>query len=85
MPGDTHLLQDYFVNCFHYIHQNPFVAKLATRLEDWEFSSFRDYAGIRDGTLCQKELATLFCSYQPENFIAKSYELVDKKIIEFIK
>ena len=85
MPDSTHLLQDYFVNCFHYIHQNPLVAKLATRLEDWEFSSFKDYADLRNGTLCQKDLASLYCGYHPEYFIAKSYELVDKKIIEILK
>lgn len=73
---------DYYVNCFHYIHQNPMVANLVTRLEDWEFSSFQDYAGLRKGTLCQKELAALHCGYTPDDFIEKSYEMVDKKIIE---
>lgn len=76
-------VQDYFINCFHYIHQNPFVAKLVSRMEDWEFSSFRDYAGLRNGNLCQTVLATLHCDYQPESFIARSYELVDKKIIDY--
>jgi len=40
--------QDYFRTCFHYIHQNPLVAKLVSRLEDWEYSSFKDYAGLRN-------------------------------------
>jgi len=30
---------------------------LVDKLEDWEFSSFRDYAGLRNGTLCNKQLA----------------------------
>ena len=81
-PNSSCLIQNYYVNCFHYIHQNPLVAKLAERLEDWEFSSFQDYAGFRNGTHCQKELAILHCGYNPENFIEKSYELVDKKLIE---
>lgn len=81
-PDSKYLVKDYYVNCFHYTHQNPFVAKLTERLEDWEFSSFQDYAGIRDGTLCKKELALLHCDYNPENFIEKSYELVNKKFVD---
>ncbi|MCF6351532.1 MAG: transposase [Cyclobacteriaceae bacterium] len=43
--------------CFHYIHQNPLKAKLVNKMEDWEFSSYQDYLGIRNGTLCNKQLA----------------------------
>ena len=81
-PCSQYLVQDYYVNCFHYIHQNPLVAKLTDKLEDWEFSSFKDYAGLRNGTLCQKELATLHCNYNTADFVEKSYELADKKLIE---
>lgn len=42
--------QDYHRNCFHYIHQNPWKANLVSKMEDWEYSSFTDYAGIRPGT-----------------------------------
>lgn len=77
LPESNDTVQDYFVNCFHYIHQNPLVAKLVNRLEDWEFSSFKDYAGLRNGAL-SKELASLYCCYHPESFVAKSYELVDE-------
>jgi hypothetical protein len=80
-PNSSYLVQDYYINCFHYIHQNPVVAKMTELLENWEFSSFKDYAGFREGTLCQKGLAELHCGYNPDNFIEKSYELVDKKLI----
>ncbi|MCD4795241.1 MAG: hypothetical protein K8R54_18560 [Bacteroidales bacterium] len=43
--------------CFNYIHQNPVKAKLVTKVEDWEFSSAQDYAGLRNGKLVKKELA----------------------------
>ncbi len=76
------LIQDRYANCFHYIHQNPLVAKLTVRLEDWEFSSFRDYAGLRNGTLCNKELATVHCNYSQQNFITASYALVEEKFID---
>ncbi len=79
-PGSEYLIQDYYVNCFHYIHQNPLVAKLTDSLEAWEFSSFQDYAGIRNGTLCQRELASIHCNYNVADFADKSYEMLDQKI-----
>jgi len=72
----TNNLQDYYFNCFHYIHQNPFVAVLVKRMEDWKYSSFRDYAGLRNGTLCNKWLATRFCSYDRDTFIETSYKII---------
>jgi hypothetical protein len=35
--------------CFHYNHQNPMKAGLVRKMEDWNYSSFRDYAGFRNG------------------------------------
>ncbi|MEP2771213.1 MAG: transposase [Fulvivirga sp.] len=43
--------------CFHYIHQNPVTANLVKTMDEWIFSSYIDYAGLRDGTLCNKSLA----------------------------
>ena len=42
--------------CFDYIHANPTKAGLVTNDEAWEFSSASDYAGLRSGTLIDKEL-----------------------------
>lgn len=50
-------LVEYAHICFHYIHQNPVAAGLCSRLEDWEYSSFRDYIGLRDGMLPNREMA----------------------------
>ena len=84
-PDSPYHQQDYFVNCFHYIHLNPLVANLVSRLEEWEYSSFKDYAGMRAGNLCQKDLARLYCGYEPDSFVSKTYELVDKKMMGFLK
>ena len=70
-------LNDYYFNCFHYIHQNSYVAGLVKRIEDWKFSSFRDYAGLRNGTLCNMKLAAKFCSYEPETFIETTYQIIE--------
>jgi REP element-mobilizing transposase RayT len=48
---------DYLLNCFLYIHQNPLRAGLVNKIGDWEYSSYKDYCGLRNGTLCDKELA----------------------------
>jgi REP element-mobilizing transposase RayT len=39
------------VNLSRYIHLNPVSAGLVDRPEAWEFSSYRDYVGLRAGTL----------------------------------
>ena len=68
---------DYYFNCFHYIHQNPLVAFLVGKMEDWKYSSFKDYASLRNGTLCNKMLAAKFCSYEPKTFMETSYKIID--------
>lgn len=47
---------DYALQCFHYIHENPVKANLVKVATDWPYSSARDYAGLRNGTLCNLEL-----------------------------
>ncbi len=42
--------------CFDYIHQNPVKAGLVSKPEDWEFSSYRDVTGIRNGKLVNRNL-----------------------------
>ncbi|MEJ7660555.1 MAG: transposase [Hymenobacter sp.] len=42
----------YPLTCLHYLHQNPLRVRLVARLADWPYSSYRDYAGLRHGTLC---------------------------------
>lgn len=49
-------LQQYPQVCFNYIHQNPVKAKLVKNMEDWEFSSARDYLGLRKGNLVNIKL-----------------------------
>jgi putative transposase len=46
--------------CFDYIHFNPVSAGLTLTPEEWEFSSFRDYFGMRDGHLINRERAAEF-------------------------
>lgn len=51
MPGN-----DYGYKCLMYLHDNPRVAGLVSENIQWKFSSARDYAGLRKGSLCNLEL-----------------------------
>ena len=62
--------------CMHYIHQNPLKAKLVKKMEDWEFSSFKDYCGYRNGTLCNKKLACQLLDMNLDTFYEDSYRLI---------
>jgi putative transposase len=46
--------------CFNYIHENPVKDGIVKNLKDWEFSSYLDYAGFRDGKLISRERAVEF-------------------------
>ena len=48
---------DYARKCFQYIHNNPVKANLVVKATDWEFSSAKEYAGLRKGSMCNLELA----------------------------
>lgn len=69
---------------FHYIHQNPLKAGLVARMEDWHYSSFADFAGLRNGTLCDRTLAERLVEFNKENFIREAYETIDEKLIQLI-
>ncbi len=47
---------DYARQCFQYIHNNPVKARLVAKAIDWEFSSAKDYEGLRKGTMCNYQL-----------------------------
>ncbi|MFW5983216.1 MAG: transposase, partial [bacterium] len=46
--------------CFDYIHHNPLASNLVRNVNDWEFSSAKDYYSNRNGTLVNKERALEF-------------------------
>ena len=64
----------------HYFHQNPWKAGLVSRIEDWPYSSFLDYSGLRSGTLCNKKLLMELTGYELANFYADSYNVLDDDI-----
>ena len=57
---------------------------LVKRLEEWRFSSFPDYAGLRNGTLCNQQLAAILIGFDKKNFVNESYQNLDDKQINKI-
>ncbi len=77
-------IEDYPFICFQYIHQNPIKSNLVNKMEEWEFSSFKDYLGLRNGTLCDKTLAIKLLEISMENFYHESYIVIQREKIEDI-
>lgn len=48
--------KSYLETCIEYVHQNPVNSGLVKIAEDWEFSSFRDYLGLRKDSLIDYEM-----------------------------
>jgi len=71
-------------SCFHYIHQNPLRAGLVDRIEDWHYSSFRNYCGLRNGTMCNKNLARKLFDFNDENFYSLSYGVIQNDFLKNI-
>lgn len=85
---------EYLLHLSRYIHLNPEAAGLVAQAQDWEFSSYRDYVGLREGSLpnpgivleqftCKtpRVLATPSQAYQQ---FVQAYQLQDKRIIEHL-
>jgi len=57
-PFDRKLVDttEYLIHLSRYLHLNPVYPKLVTLPEHWEFSSYRDYMGLRSDSLVHKEV-----------------------------
>jgi hypothetical protein len=69
--------ENYLLTVISYIHQNPLRKYLVSSIEEWEFSSYRDYVGLTDGSLIDKTfIENRFSSI--EAFILFSLSKVEK-------
>lgn len=66
----------YLIECMHYIHQNPWRAGLVNKIEDWQYSSFLDYAGLRQGTLGTKSVLMELTGYDLRDYYRDSYNVI---------
>ena len=75
---------DYVLTCFNYIHQNPLKANMVKDLKDWLYSSYPDYYSNRNGTICNKMLATQLMGLSEIDFKKDSLIELNNQIIDRI-
>jgi putative transposase len=76
---------DYYINCFHYIHQNPVRHYLVNDLAEWKYSSFRFYAGKRENDICNKQLAVQVTDYDEAMFPQTVYCRIPDQLLDFLE
>ena len=81
---DRDQLTYYLLTCFHYIHQNPLQANLVKKLKDWNYSSYPDYYGYRNGTLCNKVIAMEQLSLSETDLKNEEIVSLNEKVISQI-
>ena len=63
-----------------YIHFNPVKDGLTEELDNYQWSSYLDYIGLRDGTLCDKDL--ILSNKTPEEYKKITEEIKEKLLLE---
>jgi putative transposase len=78
-----HIANDeYLVHLSRYIHLNPVFEGLVERPDEWEFSSYREYAGVRKGLLLRPDiLLTQFDSAHAYAQFVESHLPQDRAVI----
>ncbi len=72
----------YFKQCFHYIHQNPVVARMVKEPSDWQYSSYPDYTHLRNDSLCDKEIFSKLTGLDDADIKNRTMDRIDEKILE---
>ena len=75
---------DYGLICFNYIHQNPMQGGLVDRLEDWPYSSFKEYTGFKVEKLCNHHIAQELLDLDLAELYVQSYSMIDEKNLKHI-
>ena len=72
-PGDdSRSAWEAYRDCFLYIHRNPLKAGLVQDLRAWEFSSYPDLVGLRNGTLVDRNLVSRLLHLDMEDALRMS-------------
>jgi putative transposase len=77
-------IHDYLLTCFFYIHNNPLSAGLVKHYNEWQFSSWKDYFGYRNGSLCNKELAIEKLGLSQKDLKEENVMVINQKIVDYI-
>jgi REP element-mobilizing transposase RayT len=74
--------EPYLENCFFYVHNNPIEAGLVKILNDWPYSSYLDYIGVRNGNLCNKEIFLQTIELSLNDIVNRTSEKISSELIE---
>jgi putative transposase len=80
----TNDAKDYSITAFHYIHQNPVIAHLTNTPQEWNYSSFKDYIGLRNGVLCNKQKAYELLDLNEIDLNTETMKKIDEELIKNI-
>jgi len=76
---------EYLLHLSRYIHLNPVFAGLVAHPADWAFSSYRDYVGLRQGTLPKPGIVlNQFPSRQAYAEFVDAYVEADRRLIRHL-
>lgn len=71
---------EYLLQVSSYVHLNPIKDGLVERLDSYQWSSYPDYIGLREGTLCDKELVLYGAT--PEKYKKITEEQIKEQLIK---
>lgn len=66
---------EYLLHLSRYIHLNPVQAGLVKRPEDWAFSSYREYLGLRQGKLPKPDIVLAQFAADQTSEVCKTSEV----------
>lgn len=73
---------EYLLHLSRYLHLNPGRAGLVQRAEDWIYSSYRDYIGLRNGTLPRPDIVLdQFASREDYQAFVEAYVEENRAVI----
>jgi REP element-mobilizing transposase RayT len=68
---------EYVMLTARYIHLNPVKARLVSTAEDWEFSSYQEWAGMRNGSLFDEAFTRGY--FSPQEYEGFVYQHISEK------
>lgn len=75
----------YLLHLSRYIHLNPVLGGLVDHPAEWVFSSYRDYVGLRNGTLPKPDVVLYqFPSRKAYAEFFDSYSKINQKLVEHL-
>lgn len=83
-----HIMVDkdaYLVHLIRYIHYNPVEAHLVSRSEEWKYSNYLEWIGLRNGTLVDREFIRCYFQHPDEYREFMENYAIEKKLADEVQ